>query len=62
MNAMDKGVDTDHIIKFIKTKNIKHLKDWLPFGKILSDVFNKNLLTKNWLDFKKEILDTYNGR
>jgi hypothetical protein len=27
MNAMDKGVDTDHIIKFIKTKNIKHLKD-----------------------------------
>jgi hypothetical protein len=35
------------------------LKDWLPFGKILSDVFDKNLLTKDWKDFKQEILDAY---
>ena len=62
MNAMDKGVDTDHIIQFIKTKNIKHLKDWLPFDKVLSDVFGKNLLTKDGLEFKQEILDAYTGR
>jgi hypothetical protein len=68
MNAMDGKIDregniikidTDHIIKFIKTKNIQNLKDWLPFGKILSDVFDKDLLTKDWKDFKKEILDAY---
>ena len=59
MNSMDKGIDSDHIVQFIKTKNIKYLKDWLPFDRVLSDVFDKNLLTKNGLDFKKEILDVY---
>ena len=59
MYAMDGGVDTDHIIEFIKTKNIKYLKDWLPFDKVLSDVFGKNLLTKDGLDFKQKILDAY---
>ena len=62
MYAMDGGVDTDHIIEFIKTKNIKYLKDWLPFDKVLSDVFGKNLLTKDRLDFKQKILDAYTGR
>ena len=68
MNAMDgkldrRGdvikIDADHIIKFIKTKNIQNLKDWLPSGKILSDVFDKKLLTKDGKDFKLKILDAY---
>ena len=37
----------------------KYLKDWLPFDKVLSDVFGKNLLTKDGLDFKQKILDAY---
>ena len=68
MNAMDgkidkRGniikIDTDHIIEFIKTKDIQNLKDWLPSGRKLSDVFDKKLLKNDSSDFKQEILDTY---
>ena len=61
MNAMDKGVDINHIVVFIKTKNINTLKRGLPEDKKLSDVFEQSLLTPDWSDFKAEILNAYRG-
>ena len=55
--------NTSWIIKFVKTKDISVLKDFIQSkrGK-LSDVFDKDLLTEDWTDFKQEILDTYRWR
>lgn len=56
------NLNTGFILKFIKSKNINDLKNWIPAGKNLSDMFDKSLLTKDGKDFKKEILDAYAGR
>ena len=52
--------DTKWIIDFIAKKDIKILKKYIEDNhKKLSDVFDKDLLTKDGKDFKPEILDVY---
>lgn len=57
------GFETRWIIDFIIKKDIFILKDYVQSQhKKLSDVFDKDLLTKDGKDFRQEILDAYNGR
>ena len=57
------GFETRWIIDFIIKKDINVLKDYIQSqNKKLSDVFDKDLLTKDGKDFRQEILDAYNGR
>ena len=57
------GFETKWIIDFIIKKDIIILKDYVQSQhKKLSDVFDKDLLTKDGKDFRQEILDAYNGR
>ena len=57
------GFETRWIIDFIIKKDIIILKDYVQSQhKKLSDVFDKDLLTKDGKDFRQEILDAYNGR
>ena len=53
--------DTKWIVDFIRGKDINLLKRYLRrHHRRLSEVFDKDLLTKNGLDFKPEILNAYN--
>ena len=55
--------ETKWIVDFITKKDINILKNYVRSQhKTLRDVFDKSLLTKNWNDFKKDILDTYNWK
>ena len=55
--------ETKWIVDFITKKDINILKNYVRSQhKTLRDVFDKSLLTKNWGDFKKDILDTYNWK
>ena len=60
-NCMDFSYDnTKWIVNFIAKKDINILKKYIKYrGKKLSDVFDKDLLTKDWKDFRQEILDAY---
>ena len=55
--------NTKWIVDFITKKDINILKEYLRSQhRKLSDVFDKDLLTKDWKDFKQEILDAYTWR
>ena len=54
--------DTKWIIKFIKTKDLSVLKDYIQSKHAkLSDVFDKKLLKKDGSDFKEDILNAYDN-
>ena len=54
--------DTKWIIKFIKTKDLSVLKDYIQSKHAkLSDVFDKKLLKKDGSDFKEDILNSYDN-
>ena len=59
-NKNIKEFDTKWIIDFIAKKDINLLKRYIKSQhRKLSDVFDKDLLTKDGSDFKQEILDVY---
>ena len=54
--------DTNCILKFIKTKDLSVLKDYIQSKHAkLSDVFDKKLLKKDGSDFKEDILNSYDN-
>jgi hypothetical protein len=62
-NITPRRIETDWIVDFITKKDINILKRYIRSQhRRLSDVFDKDLLTKDGKDFKKEILDAYTGR
>jgi hypothetical protein len=59
-NITPRRIETDWIVDFITKKDINILKRYIRSQhRRLSDVFDKDLLTKDGKDFKKEILDAY---
>ena len=59
-NITPRRIETDWIVDFITKKDINILKRYIRSQhRRLSDVFDKDLLTKDGKDFKPEILDVY---